>query len=157
MLAQREVPLQAQAWLPSLGNTAGSGNLTCFSESSCGASDSAGPRCCLCKENPSSAELEVLAIEMTLAGLLLPVLCRLPLCMQYPLAEVPLVPWLWCGFWLTFLFVLFLYAVVMAARITTTSLTHSCIHFKFWQSFWSLQLLKISSVMWECKFYLYMF
>lgn len=43
------------------------------------------------------------------------------------------------------------YAAVMAVLITTMSLIRSCILFKYWQNFWSLQLLRILSVMWECK------
>lgn len=44
-----------------------------------------------------------------------------------------------------------LYAAVMAVQITTMSPIRSCTLFKCWQSFWSLQLLRILSVTWECK------
>lgn len=89
---------------------------------------------------------------MMLTAMLLHFLYKLPVWVRWSLSEVVLVLWLWCWPGWIFDFFLFLYTVVTAAQITIMSQTHSCIRFKFWKSSWSLQLLKILSVMWECKF-----
>lgn len=148
--------LQAQDGYSSLGNVTGIDNFWPISASLPSQNPlyfdfSEGQDAALVRNVPAMSQC--FQCWMMLAVLLLHVLQILPLGWVVHVCHSS-GPWLCCWHWLNFVFLLFFHAVVTAARITTMSLTRSCIRSKFWQSFWSLQPLKILSVMWECKFFL---